>query len=87
MAFDNIATRTVKTGEDESGLGRWSFITLEGQDGWKLTFITAYRIYSGAMKGTTTSCIQQRRVLNDQEMTQIFYSRNLSQTLPFSYWL
>ena len=70
MAFDNIATRTVKSGEDDSGLGRWSFITLEGQDGRKITFITAYRICSGPMKGTTTSCMQQARVINEQEMRQ-----------------
>ena len=70
MAFDNIATRTTKTGEDDSGLGRWSFITLEGQDGRKITFITAYRICGGPMRGTTTSCMQQSRVINEQEMSQ-----------------
>ena len=67
MAFDHIGIRVVKAGEDESGLGRWSYITVAGQDGQRLTFITAYRICKGAMKGTNTSCIQQRRVLNEQE--------------------
>ena len=68
MAFDQMGMRVIKAGEDESGLGRWSYLTLEGQDGRRLTFITGYRICKGAMKGTTTSCVQQRRVLNNQEM-------------------
>ena len=42
MAVDNLSMRVVKAGEDESGLGRWSYITLEGQGGRKVTFITAY---------------------------------------------
>ena len=70
MATDHLSMRVVKIGEDMSGLGRWSFITLEGQGGRKVTFITAYRICKGAMRGTSTSCIQQRRVINEQEMKQ-----------------
>ena len=70
MAFDHLGMRVVKAGEDDSGLGRWSYLTLEGQDGRRLTFITGYRICKGAMRGTTTSCVQQRRVLNNQEMKQ-----------------
>ena len=64
MAVDNLSMRVIKAGEDESGLGRWSYITMEGQGGIKVTFITAYRICSGAMKGTRTSCIQQGKVIN-----------------------
>ena len=33
MAVDNLSMRVVKVGEDSSGLGRWSYITLEGQGG------------------------------------------------------
>ena len=68
MAVDHLGLRVVKVGEDDSGLGRWSYITVEGQDGRKITFITAYRICKGAMKGTSTSCTQQMKVLNNQEM-------------------
>ena len=68
MAFDHVGMRVIKAGEDDSGLGRWSFITVEGQDKRRITFITAYRICGGPMKGTTTSCSQQRRVINNQEM-------------------
>jgi len=70
MAVDNLSMRVIKVGEDESGLGRWSYITLEGQDGRKLTFITAYRICKGTMKGTSTSCMQQQKVIHNQEMKQ-----------------
>ena len=70
MAVDNLSMRVIKAGEDPSGLGRWSYITLEGQGGRKVTFITAYRICSGTMRGTSTSCMQQKKVLNNQEMRE-----------------
>jgi hypothetical protein len=68
MAVDHLSMRVMKVGEDESGLGRWSYITVEGQNSRKITFITAYRICKGAMRGTSTSCTQQKKVLNEQEM-------------------
>ena len=68
MFFDNLSMRVIKVGEDDSGLGRWSYITLEGQEGRKVTFITAYRICSSPMRGTKTSCRQQSKVINQQEM-------------------
>ena len=70
MAMDHLSMRVVKVGEDESGLGRWSYITLEGQGGRKVTFITAYRICRGPMKGTSTSCRQQEKVIQKNEMKQ-----------------
>mmetsp|Transcript_9968 Transcript_9968/g.14363 ORF Transcript_9968/g.14363 Transcript_9968/m.14363 type:complete len:305 (-) Transcript_9968:240-1154(-) len=54
MAFDHLGMRVVKAGEDDSGLGRWSYVTVEGQDKRRITFITAYRICGGPMKGTNT---------------------------------
>ena len=68
IAFDSLSMRVIKVGEDESGLGRWSYITMEGQRGRKLTFITAYRICKGAMRGITTSCTQHKRVLETKDM-------------------
>ena len=68
MAVDNLSMRVVKVGEDESGLGRWSYITLEGQGGRKITFITAYRICNGTMKGARTNSMQQAKVINKQEI-------------------
>ena len=77
MAVDNLSMRVVKVGEDPSGLGRWSYITLEGQGGRKLTCITAYRICKGAMKGVSTSCRQQLKVINDQEMKNGLKASNI----------
>ena len=68
MVFDQIATRTVKIGEDEEEMGRFSFVTVEGQGEQKLTYITGYQICKGAMKGTSTSCMQQKEVINSSEM-------------------
>ena len=70
MVFDHIAACTVKMGEDEEELSRFSFITVEGKDSQKLTFITGYQICKGSMHGTTTSCMQQKEVINDKEMKQ-----------------
>ena len=68
IAVDNLSMRVTKVGEDMSGLGRWSFITMEGQDGRKVTFITAYRICSGPIRGTRTVGQQQSKIINNQEM-------------------
>ena len=43
MAMDHLSMRETKVGEDQSGLGRWSYLTMEGQDRRKVTFITAYQ--------------------------------------------
>ena len=68
MVVDHLSMRVVKAGEDPSGLGQWSYPSMEGQGGRKITFITAYHICKGAMKGVSTSCKQQLRVINEQEM-------------------
>ena len=70
MAVDTLSMRVVKAGEDPSGLGRWSYLTMEGQEGRRVTFITAYRICSGVMRGTSTACRQQSKVLEQQAMKQ-----------------
>ena len=68
MAVDHLSMRVVKAGEDDSGLGRWSYITMEGQGGRKVTFITAYRVCNGTMRGTSTNCKQQEKLIHQQEM-------------------
>lgn len=70
MVMDNLSMRVIKVSEDESRLSRWSYVTLEGQNGRKVTFITAYRVCRGAMKGTNTSSLQQQKVIHKQEMRQ-----------------
>lgn len=49
---------------------RVELFTLAGQDGRKITFITAYRICRSAMKGTRTSCMQQKKVIEQHKMKQ-----------------
>jgi len=52
-------------GQDHSGLGRWSYITLQGKQDFKLTIITAYRVSqkSSASVGGKTAYMQQFRAL------------------------
>ena len=40
MALDRISNREIKIGEEEYGLGCWSYVTIEGEEGKKLAFIT-----------------------------------------------
>ena len=50
-----IRPRKTKSGKDNHGLGRWSFITLQGRDGRKLTIISAYKVCSTPIDPTKTN--------------------------------
>ena len=47
------ATRYLDKGSDE--LGRWSWVTIEGQGKTRITFISAYRVCDGASEAPLTS--------------------------------
>ena len=55
IADSLIRSRKTKSGEDNHGLGRWSFITLQGRDGRKLTIISAYKVCSTPIDPTKTN--------------------------------
>eukprot|EP00957_Ditylum_brightwellii_P178589 13603828-Ditylum_brightwellii.AAC.1 len=62
--------RIIKSDTDSSGLGRWSYVQIAGQDQRKLTTITAYRPckQNKLDDGTVTS--QQKRLLRQQGIDQ-----------------
>jgi len=62
---DQWTSRVHSKGQDHSGLGRWSYITLQGKQDFKLTIITAYRVSqkSSASVGGKTAYMQQFRAL------------------------
>jgi len=55
-------SKIIKRGQDPTGLGRWSYITIKGKDNIKLTIICGYRCCKGQKienVGTTTAYFQQ----------------------------
>ena len=69
MARGNWAGRVTAMGQDE--LGRWSFITMEGRQGKKVTFIAFYRVCKkNSENGKTTIRIQQERDLFNARKSQ-----------------
>ena len=63
-----IRSRKTKSGEDNHGLRRWSFITLQGRDGRNLTIISVYKVCSTTIDPTktNTALTQQWTILHDK---------------------
>ena len=62
LAFDHLATTVTDTGNDESGLGRWSWVKVEGKAGHVTRIISAYRpCRNGNARSLQTVYAQQRR--------------------------
>ena len=62
-----IRSRKTQIGEDNHGLGRWSFITLQGRDGRNLTLVSVYKAYFATINParTNTELAQQWTILHD----------------------
>ena len=43
MAAGKMANKVIKKGQDCTGLGRWSWILIEGKENKKLRIVSAYR--------------------------------------------
>jgi hypothetical protein len=61
-ALGGMVYRAVKTGWDDTGCGRWSYITFNGKDNKHITVINAYRLCSQRDLGDTTASRQQQCV-------------------------
>jgi hypothetical protein len=59
-ALGGMVHRVVKTGRDETGCGRWSYITFNGKENTQITFINAYRIFLKSDPENTTASKQQQ---------------------------
>jgi len=64
----NWTPRTVSTGTDESGLGRWSFIEVQGQSDQRFIFLSGYRVCENQQVdfGSQNTYNQQYRLLHQQ---------------------
>jgi hypothetical protein len=54
-ALVKMVHRVVKTGRDETGCGRWLYITFNGKENTQTIVINAYIIYSQRYPGYTTA--------------------------------
>jgi hypothetical protein len=54
--------RVVKTGRDDTGCGRWSYITFNGKENKHIAVINAYRVCSQRDPSDTTASRQQQCV-------------------------
>ena len=77
------SNRTVKRGQDPSGMGRWSFIIVEGKQNTKLMIICGYRCCQGQTidkVGPLTSYSQQYYILKSKEISNQILKSNFKQT-------
>jgi hypothetical protein len=58
-ALGKMVHRVVKTGRDDTGCGRWSYITFNGKENKYITVINAYRVCVQRDTGYTTASKQQ----------------------------
>jgi hypothetical protein len=61
-ALGKMVHRVVKTGRDDTGCRRWSYITFNGKENKHITVINTYRVCSQREPGDTTSSKQQQCV-------------------------
>jgi len=68
MVYNKWTSRVIESGEDPFGLGRWSFLTLQGRGNIKVILVTAYRVCKQTVQSVDprTSTAQQFRVLSQQ---------------------
>jgi hypothetical protein len=60
VALGKMVHRVVKTRGDDTGCGRWSYITFNGKDNKHITVINAYRVCSHRDPGDTAAYKQQQ---------------------------
>eukprot|EP00957_Ditylum_brightwellii_P198147 15098033-Ditylum_brightwellii.AAC.1 len=58
--IDDIVGRHVTSGEDKSGLGRWTYVCIAGKDNRKLYVVTGYHPCIQTNLGTGAVNVQQK---------------------------
>jgi hypothetical protein len=61
-ALGKMVHRVVKTGRDDTGCGRWTYITFNGKENKHITVINTYRVCSQRDPGDITASRQQQCV-------------------------
>ena len=68
ISTPNIASSVINTGEDEEGLGRWSYVTYGGKNKKRPTITSAYlACIPNDNQGVSTSHSQQWNILEERQ--------------------
>jgi hypothetical protein len=71
-AVSNWSHRVVKTGIDNTGCGRWSYITISLREDKFLTLMSAYLVCDQTKPGNTTALAQQYKIQYEDEELRPF---------------
>jgi hypothetical protein len=80
-AMGKMVNRVVKTGRDDTGCGRWSYITFNGKENKHITLINTYRVCSQRDPGDTTASRRQQCAQNADEELRPYVLDPHKQTL------
>ena len=63
------SSRVIQSGTDNTGMGRYSWVTLQGKENRTITMISAYRVCSTKTPGPFTAYSQQAHIMSIQGNT------------------
>jgi hypothetical protein len=85
-AVDNWSHRVVKTGIDNTGCRRWSYITLSLREDKFITLVSAYRVCDQKNSGNTTASAQQYKIqYKDEELKPFLLSPHRQTLIDMEY--
>jgi hypothetical protein len=86
-ALGKMVHRVVKTGRDNTGCGRWSYITFNGKENKHITVINAYIVCPKRDPGDTTTSRQQQCVqYADEELRPYVLDPNKQTLIDLQYF-
>jgi predicted esterase len=71
----------VDSGRDDTGCGRWSYLTYAAKEGKKVAIVSAYRVCKQTNPGDLTSSKQQLGIMYEDEELQPYLVDPHKQTL------
>jgi hypothetical protein len=81
--WEKMVHRVVKTGRDDTGCGRWSYITFNGKENKHIAVINTYRVCSQRNPGDTTASKQKHCIQYADEELRPYLLDPHKQTLIY----
>jgi hypothetical protein len=66
-ALGQMVHRVLDSGWDDTGCGRWSYLTYAAKEGKKVAIVSDYRVYKQTNPGDLTSSKQQLGIMYEYE--------------------
>jgi hypothetical protein len=80
-ALGSWVHRVIGSGKDETGCGRWSYITYAAKDNMKVSVVSCYRVCNQTNPGATTASHQQHGIMYADEELRPFMMNPHHQTM------